>query len=189
MKYNFRKILIILIILALFILIFLSFHLLKKYSDKKNHFTIDLSETIDITFRDRKYALPKGWFRRNYEESNTEKLNIYNQELNAQAIVSVISREVLNYRIGQLKDLSSLQTTLKQNDINVHDGVFKTYVNKKIAVFKLDDMLLAYLDAYDNNLYAVRIIAGKYTDDGEEKIYDYDTLEKIVAILETGRKA
>ena len=75
-KNNIRKILILVIIVTLILLIFISFRLLSNYSSEKKNTNIITEETIEITFKDMVYDLPKGWLIRNYEESGVKKLNI-----------------------------------------------------------------------------------------------------------------
>ncbi len=159
-------------------------YLLIDYSSKKKNI-----ELTTVTFEDRVYTIPAGWIYRDYAEDGVKKLNIYNLDLNAQAIVALIEKEAVNYSINSKEDVASLEQFLKDNDWNIKNGVLKTYHGKKVAVYEYDDeILLAYLNSYDERLYAVRIIAGKFTDLGEEKFFDYDTLEKVIAILNTAKK-
>ena len=150
-----------------------------------------------VVYNGYTYFLPEGYnYREGYEENGVKKLNFYSTDLPAwNAIVSLVDissldadKDFLFYDYNYLKNLLLTDENIdgKEPQITKYGDVpvviFHHYYDYKDVTGR---MLYAYIPAYDNYLYLIKLTSGKTV---ETFIFDYSSLELVVNFLSSGVK-
>ena len=195
---NHKKIIIIILALLLLVLLFIGYNNYKNYSNKKEE------SNKKILYDNYSYTLPSNWeYQEEYEENDIEKMNIYSiipGENNTKGLIAVV--HTVNYeKSGYTKDelfskTSIIESILNKNEIKyISNGKLINYQKKKVIVFQYvteedsaKKFLLAYMYAYDNKIYVIRLSSSKLENNESSMYFDYDSLEQVLDILNTAKK-
>ncbi len=185
-----RRILIIFIVIILVGLIGLSLLLVSNYSKKKKEEKPNDSETIlkQFSYNGYTYDLYPDWKFSVPEDQTFKKFLLDKISGQSGAVVYLFDYS----RIGTLEDVYSDFTPLKERlaevDIKVQNGKVMTIAGTKtIALegyYNDFETLLAFIPAYSHYMYYIYLTAGG----NGGMIFDYDSLETVINILNTAIK-
>ena len=169
--------------------------------DEENETVVEYGEDAivykTVVYNGYTYFLPEGYnYREGYEENGVKKLNFYSTDLPAwNAIVSLvdissldIAKDFLFYDYSYLKKMLMTDENIdgKEPQITKYGDVpvviFHHYYERKNVIGR---KLYAYIPAYDNYLYLIKLTSGKTV---ETFIFDYSSLELVVNFLSSGVK-
>ena len=190
-----RRVLYIILVIVLLALVTVGIIMYVQYSKGNDETEVEY-EQKQVVYAGKIYYLPSDYkYTENYEEDGIEKLKIFHVGSdNWHAIVRVFDKSLLPVDASSFFDnLSSMEEYLKADGADVRNGQVLKYEDITYMIFEYyyEDMkgLIAYLPAYDDNWYVIRVVSGKVKNEKEELFFDYETFQRVLDVLNSAVEA